>query len=89
MSDEGRKPTMDEFAAEAIESAGGVIGNYVVIAEVVYEEGATLSFAMSEHLPPWTAKGMLMSTLEMLNFSSYGPGAEEAYDDADEEDEDF
>ena len=67
MPDEQRKPSVDDFVADKIEHRGGVIGNFIVVAEIVYEEGTTLGFSMSEHLPPWTAKGMLATTLEMLS----------------------
>lgn len=83
-ADERRKPSVDDFAAQAIDSTGGVIGNFIVVAEVVYEEGTTLTFATSEHLPPWTAKGMLGATLEMLSLP-YGGDMELEEDPEDEE----
>ncbi len=60
----------DEFAAKAIDG-NGVIGNYVVVAELINEDGTTLVFATSDKLTPWTADGMLNYVSKMLDASMF------------------
>lgn len=81
MPDEERKPSVDDFVADKMDHRGGVIGNFIVIAEIVYEEGSTLGFSTSEHLPPWTAKGMLAATQEMLSLPYGGVEFDEEPED--------
>lgn len=65
----------EEFAANAINHEG-ILGNYIVIAEMIHEDGVTLNFAVSDNLPPWTAAGMLQSVASMIDIASMDYGGE-------------
>lgn len=66
---------LDEMVNETL-GQGGVIGNYVIVAEVIYDDGIDLQFALSDGMPPWLAKGMLMSILE-----SFGAAPPDMWED--------
>ncbi len=75
------QPGAEEFAANAI-GGEGIVGNYIVIAEMMHEDGVTLSFAISDNMPPWTAMGMIQSVASMIDVATYG-FAEVPEDDED------
>lgn len=43
-----------------------VITNFVLVCEVVNEEGTELTVAHSESMTPWLANGMLLSAQDLL-----------------------
>ena len=45
---------------------GGILGSYIVLAEVLSEEGVHLLVSASEGTQPWTAMGMLMFAQESI-----------------------
>lgn len=69
MTDEHRSGA-EEFAAKAI-AGDGVLGNYLVIAEMVKEDGVSLNFAVADGMPPWTIIGMLQSVMSMVDVASF------------------
>ena len=60
-----------------------VVSNFVMIAEVVSEDGAELTIATSDSMTPWLANGMLNFGLTMMNSGQIEIGMT----DPDEEDE--
>lgn len=67
---EEQRLAIEDFAA-GIAGNGGILGNYIVIAEVMHEEGVSLSFAISENTAPWVVSGMLQSVAGMIDIASY------------------
>lgn len=58
----------EDFFQELIRAAmpGRVISNFVLVCEVLTEDGAELSISTSESLTPWLGIGMLQSAQNML-----------------------
>lgn len=54
-----------------------VISNFVLVCEVLTEEGAELTIATSDAITPWLSLGMLLSARDMLQAT--------ALDDDDED----
>lgn len=46
---------------------GRVISNYILICEIMSNEGSELSIATSDSLTPWLGTGMLQSALDMMH----------------------
>lgn len=78
---------LDQFVANQLEEhtdpEGAVLGNYVIVAELVYPDRVELQIAPSEGTAPWTIKGMMMDALDFCKTSIF---LEEFVDD-DGEDE--
>ena len=58
----------EDFFQELIRGCfpGRVISNFVLVCEVLTEDGAELSISTSESLTPWLGIGMLQSAQNML-----------------------
>lgn len=73
--DDDEVPQMEELVSKAIPNK--FIANFIVIAEVFNEHGATeLSLVTSESMSPWLALGMIQSAQDMVltqhRMSEYG-----------------
>lgn len=77
MENPDRAGKIDALAAELV--GPGVLGNYVVIGEVVDANGMDLRVVVSSGLAPWTAKGMLVTALDILD--AQVPRADDEYED--------
>lgn len=60
----------DDFVGEVLDR-GGLIGDYVLAAEVVYDDHVELQIGLSRGMSPWKAVGMLDSTSDII--SAVGP----------------
>ncbi len=67
--DDDNRAEIEEFVARHVRG-GGVLGHYIVIAEVVDSDGITLNFATSRNVSPWTAIGMVETVLDMMSIGS-------------------
>ena len=58
----------ENFFHELISNAmpGRIITNFILVCEVMTEDGAELSLSTSESLTPWLGTGMLQSAQNML-----------------------
>lgn len=64
MENPDRASRIDAFASQVV--GDGVLGNYVVIGEVVDDSGIDLRVIVSPGLAPWTAKGMIATALDVI-----------------------
>jgi hypothetical protein len=67
MSEETSDETSDfeDFVWEQLPE-GGILGSYIVLAEVLSEEGVHLMVTAREGTQPWTAMGMLVFAQESI-----------------------
>ena len=63
-------PAIDEAVAERLRDGRGVVGSYVLIAEVVHEEGTELRVVSSGEMSPWQMTGMLMHAQEYASMGA-------------------
>lgn len=71
MEDEHEPTDLDEQVALLLNSDGGVLGHYIVIAEIVYPTHVQLQVTVSGGMSPWTARGMLDQALEEVVEASH------------------
>ena len=59
----------EDFFHELIRNAmpGRVITNFILVCEVLTEDGAELSLSTSESITPWLGTGMLQSAMNMMH----------------------
>jgi|LakMenEpi03Aug12_release.lakeMendotaPanAssembly.Ray.scaffolds.fasta_scaffold49203_4 hypothetical protein len=62
--DEHMQEVFEQMVREILPST--VITNFVMIAEVVSDDGTDLSLTVSSNITPWLAMGMLKSAEEMI-----------------------
>jgi hypothetical protein len=48
-----------------------IVSNFILIAEIVEEEGQSLSLAISDSMTPWLAYGMLNGAMGMVSSGEY------------------
>lgn len=72
MSDkqEDKALSLDQIVMERLQDGTGVVGSYILIAEVVHEEGLELRVRMSNGTTPWQATGMLTHALDYIGLST-------------------
>lgn len=59
----------EEAFSELIRGAmpGRIISNFVLVCEVLTEDGSELSIATSDSMTPWLGNGMLQSAMNMMH----------------------
>jgi len=62
--DEHMQEVFEQMVRDILPST--VITNFVMIAEVVNDDGTDLSLTVSSNITPWLAMGMLKSAEEMI-----------------------
>ena len=63
-NDEHMQEIFEQMVREILPST--VVSNFVMIAEVVGDDGTDLSLTVSSNITPWLAMGMLKSAEEMI-----------------------
>lgn len=73
----------EEIFSELIRSAmpGRIISNFILVCEVLSEDGSELSIATSDSMNPWLGTGMLQSAMNMM----HGTNDMMFFDEGDEE----
>ena len=61
---------LDELVTGMLKG-NGVVGSYVIIAEVVHEDSVSLQIAASDNTPPWTVIGLLSSALDIASATTF------------------
>jgi hypothetical protein len=58
----------EEVFSEIIRGAmpGRIVSNFVLVCEVLTEDGSELSIATSDSMTPWLGNGMLQSAMSMM-----------------------
>ena len=83
-----RTSRLDQFVANHLagdeDLEEGVLGNFVIVAEIIYPDGAELRVAPSEGAPPWLVSGMLDQAHDVVKS---GAAYEEIISFIDDEDD--
>lgn len=67
----------ENFVRKVVPETGGIIGSYVVVAEVIHEDRSELQVSVAEGTAPWSALGMLQIGADMLVSAQYEEEIEE------------
>ena len=62
-----RPEDLDRLVGQLLTTEDGVLGSYVIIAEVVHPETTELRVAASEGSSPWLTQGMIVAAQDIVS----------------------
>ena len=67
--------SIEELIRESMPNT--IVSHYIVVAEVIGENGPTISVGMSDNMTPWLALGMLTCGMDMVQGGVFGEDDDE------------